>query len=174
MKDNKANKLTYAIFIIYLITLVWIILFKLNVSFSFMGERSITLIPYIEPLFSHDKINFGEIVLNVLFFIPLGLYTGVLYESWRISKKVFFFFLISLNFEVIQFIFGIGAFDITDIINNTLGGIIGLMIFKGIDKVFKNNIKAQEFINIIATVSTVLIVTLLLLLKMNMLPVRYQ
>ena len=153
---------------------MWIILFKLNVSFSYMGKRSINFIPYIEPLISDDKINFGEIILNVLIFIPLGLYAGVLYKSWSIGKKLIFFFLFSLVFELIQFIFGVGAFDITDLTNNTIGGVIGLMIFIRIDKVFKNSLNAQKFINIIATIGTVLIISLLILLKLNMLPVRYQ
>ena len=63
---------------------------------------------------------------------------------------------------------GVGASDITDIINNTLGGIIGLMIYKGIEKVFKNSVKAQKFINIIATIGTILMILLLLLLFMWM------
>ena len=77
-------------------------------------------------------------------------------------------------FEVLQFILRIGAFDTTDIITNTLGGIIGLMIFGAIEKVFNNSVKTQKFINIIAAIGTVLMILLLLLLKMNMLPVRYQ
>ena len=77
-------------------------------------------------------------------------------------------------FEALQFILRAGAFDITDIITNTLGGIIGLMIFEAIEKVFNNSVKAQKFINIIAAIGTVLMISLLLLLKMNMLPVRYQ
>jgi glycopeptide antibiotics resistance protein len=36
-------------------------------------------------------------------------------------KKLFLFFLISLICEVLQYILNIGASDITDIINNTLG-----------------------------------------------------
>jgi len=139
-----------------------------------MGERSVNFIPYIEPLSSGNKIDFGEIILNVLIFIPLGLYTGVLYKSWSTVKKLFLFFLISLVFEAIQFIFGIGTLDITDLINNTLGGLIGLIIFKGIDKVLKNSLKAQKFINITSAIGTVLIISLLMLLRLNMLPVRYQ
>jgi glycopeptide antibiotics resistance protein len=85
-----------------------------------------------------------------------------------------FFFLISLIVEGLQFILAVGAFDITDIITNTLGGIIGLMIVEAIAKAFHNNVKAQKFINLIATTGTVLMILFLLLLKMNMLPVRYQ
>ncbi len=48
------------------------------------------------------------------------------------------------------------------------------MIFLAIEKVIKNNSKAQKFINIIAATGTVIMILLLLLLKLNMMPVRYQ
>jgi glycopeptide antibiotics resistance protein len=76
--------------------------------------------------------------------------------------------------EGLQFILRVGAFDITDIITYTLGGIIGLMLFKAIGQVFKNKLKAQKLINRIAALGTFLMTLLLLLLKLNMLPVRYQ
>ncbi len=174
-KDNNiTNKVTAVLFIIYLIALFWILLFKLGVRFSYMGNRSVNLIPFSEPLISNGKIDVGEIILNVVIFVPLGIYTGVLFKRWTFGTKLFFLFLISLMFEVLQFILRIGAFDTTDIITNTLGGIIGLMIFGAIEKVFNNSVKTQKFINIIAAIGTVLMILLLLLLKMNMLPVRYQ
>ena len=77
-------------------------------------------------------------------------------------------------FEGLQFILRVGAFDITDIINNTLGGIIGLLIFEAIEKLFNNRVKSQKFITIIAAIGTLLMISLLLLLKLNMLPIRYQ
>jgi len=169
MRDNsKTNKLTNALLIIYLLALFWIIVFKFNVPFSDMENmRSINLIPFSEPLILNGKIHFSEIIMNLVIFIPLGIYVGILFKKWNIGKKLFLFFLISFLFEGIQFIFGVGACDITDIINNTLGGVIGLMIYIGIEKVFKNSVKAQKFINIIAIIGTVLIFLLLLLLKIN-------
>ncbi len=172
--NNKANKLTNVLFIIYLVALLWILVFKLGVRFSYMETRRVNLIPFSEPLILNGKIDFGEMILNAVIFVPLGIYAGVLFKQWTSVKKVFLFFLISLLIEALQFILKVGAFDITDIITNTLGGIIGLMIFKAIEKVFKNNFKAQKFINIIAATGTVLITLLLLLLKLNMLPVKYQ
>ena|SRR5258708_35037712 len=173
--DNiKANKLTNVLSIIYLIVLFWILLFKLGVRFSYMGNRRVNLIPFSEPVILNGKIDFGEMILNVVIFVPLGIYAGILFERWIFGKKVFLFFLISLMIEGLQFILKVGAFDITDIITNTSGGIIGLMIFKAIEKVFNNNLKAQKFINIIAVIGTALITLLLLLLKMDMLPVRYK
>ena len=112
--------------------------------------------------------------MNVVIFVPLGVYTGILFERWIFGRKLFLLFLISLIVEGLQFILAVGAFDITDIITNTLGGIIGLTVFKAIEKAFNDSVKAQKFINIISAVGTVLMILLLLLLKMNMLPVRYQ
>lgn len=167
--DNVTKRLTIVIFIIYLILLYWILLFKLGVRFSYMRNRSVNLIPFNEPL-----ILSGENISNAIIFIPLGIYTGMLFERWIFGKKLFFCFIISLLVETIQFTLAIGAFDITDIITNTIGGIIGLMIFKALEKGFNNTVKAQKFINIIAAIGTVLMILLLLLLKMDMLPVKYK
>lgn len=165
--NSALNRFTSVLFIIYLITLFWILLFKLGVQFSYMGTRQVNLIPFSEQIFS-------EVILNVVIFAPLGIYAGILFESWIFGKNLFFFFLMSLLVEGLQFILAVGAFDITDIITNTLGGIIGLMIFKAIEKAFNNNVKAQKSINIIAAIGTVVMILLLFLLKMDMLPVRYK
>lgn len=133
-----------------------------------MGNiRSINLIPFSESLIINDKLDFREIIMNVVIFVPLGIYAGVLYKRWTIRRTLFLFFLISLICEVFQYILGVGASDITDIINNTFGGIIGLMMYKGIEKIFKNSIKAQKVINIIASIGTILMSLLLVLLLIN-------
>ena len=167
--NNITNRLPTILFIVYLIALSWILLFKLGVRFSYMGDRRVNLIPFSEPL-----ILDGENILNVVIFVPLGIYAGILFERWNFGKKLFLIFLISLLVEGLQFILAVGAFDITDIITNTLGGITGLMIFKAIEKAFNNSVKAQKFITIVAAIGTVIMILFLLLLKMNMLPVRYQ
>ncbi|HEY5823174.1 MAG TPA: VanZ family protein [Cyclobacteriaceae bacterium] len=174
-KDNNiTNKLTIGLFIVYLLALFWILLLKLGARFSYMENRSVNLIPFGEPLILNAKADVGEIILNVIVFIPLGIYTGVLFKRWTFGNKFFFFVLISLLIEGLQYSLKVGAFDITDIITNTSGGIIGLMTFVTIEKLFNNSVKAQKFINTIAAVGTVLMISLLLLLKLNMLPVRYQ
>ena len=117
--NNVTNRLTTVLFIIYLIALYWILLFKLGVRFSYMGNRRVNLIPFSEFLISNGKIDVGETIMNVVIFVPLGIYAGVLFERWTIGKKLFFFFLISLIIEGLQFILAIGAFDITDIITNS-------------------------------------------------------
>ena len=72
-----------------------------------------------------------------------------------------------LDISEFQFILAVGAFDITDIINNMLGGLIGLMIYIGIEKAFKNSVKAQKFISIIALTGTILLILMPFLLKIS-------
>jgi len=174
MKENR-NRLTFVLLVVYLIALFWILVFKLGVHFSYMGsERSINLIPFSEPVILNGKLDFGEMIMNVLIFVPLGVYAGILFKRWIFAKKLLLFFLVSLIIEGVQFILAIGAFDITDIINNTFGGIMGLMIYTGIEKVSQNSVKAQKFINILATIGTISMLLFLFLLRTNRLGIRYQ
>ena len=142
--STTSKKLTTALFIIYMIVLVWILLFKLGVRFSYMRTRSINLLPFSEFFHPNSRIDLGEIVLNIIVFVPFGIYTGVLFKKWTWANKLFFFFLTSLMFESIQLIFKMGAFDITDIFTNALGSFIGLLIFKAIERLFNNSVKSQK------------------------------
>ncbi len=170
LKDkSNANRLTTVLFIIYLIALYWILLLKLGVQFSYMSERRANLIPFHDTL-----IITGENILNVLIFVPLGIYAGELFKKWGLHTKLLLFFMISLIIEALQYILRAGAFDTTDIITNTLGGILGWIIYKGLEKAFPQSERRQNFINIIAATGTVVLILFLLLLKMGLLPVRYQ
>lgn len=165
--DTRTTMVTKALLIIYLLALVWILLLKLSVQFSYMAERRVNLIPFKDPLP-------GEIIMNLVIFVPLGLYVGILCKRWGFGNKVLLFFLISLLFETLQFVLAIGSFDSTDLINNTVGGIIGWVLFELIEKGWNNSGKTHRFINIIAGVATVIISLLLVLLKMDMLPIKYR
>ena len=115
--NTMRNKLTYVLFIIYLVALVWIVIFKLNISLPpIKSTRSVNLVPFSKPLILNGKVDLGEMILNVLVFIPLGVYAGVLYKSWSNGKKILLFFGVSLLCELCQLILGVGVFDITDII----------------------------------------------------------
>lgn len=53
----------------------------------------------------------------------------MLKSNWSFIKKIIPIFLTSLIVEILQYIFAVGATDITDLIGNTLGGVIGIGIF---------------------------------------------
>ncbi|MEB2785467.1 VanZ family protein [Algoriphagus persicinus] len=167
--QSTTDRLTKTLLLIYLIVLGWIILLKLGVQFSYMEERKINLIP-----FANGYYSMMETILNVIIFIPLGIYAGVLFRNRTFKFNLLFFFLISLMLEGLQVLFKFGTFDITDLLTNTFGGIIGYLLFWTLQRFITKPLKAQKYINIIGAIGTFLIVALLVLLKLNMLPIRYQ
>lgn len=124
---KKTNRLTFALFIIYMLALVWIILFKLQFSFDISGHtRSINLIPFAGSVIINGKADFGEIFDNLLIFVPFGIYICMMKPDWSLPKKLLPIFLTSLILEILQFILAVGASDITDLISNTAGGLLGI------------------------------------------------
>lgn len=162
---KSKNKLTIILLGLYVIIISWIIIFKMQFSFESLPYiRSINLIPFGESVIVNGKIYFGEIINNLIVFIPVGLYIGMLEKNEKFYKKVIPIFLLTLIFETLQFIFHIGASDITDIIMNTLGGIIGIVIINCLYKLFKNNEKLDKVLNILATICTALVICLMAIL----------
>ena len=82
--------------------------------------------------------------------------------KWHIIKKISIAFFISFGIEVLQFILAIGATDITDLIANTIGGVIGVGIFYLFNKIFKN--KAINILTLLASTATLGLVGLLSIL----------
>lgn len=165
MNQKRQLNVTKVLLAIYLVMLVWIILFKMQTDFSIMFKmeyRNINLIPFRGSVITNGRIEVGEIVLNILIFVPLGVYTSILKSRWGFLKRTAPAFFTSLTFEVLQYMFGIGATDITDLIGNTLGGIIGILFFGLLSKLLKEH--TIKFINVIAAIGTILIVGLSLLL----------
>ncbi len=168
------NKLTKLLFGLYLLAIGWILLLKLGVRFSYMAKREFNFLPFREAVLFNGKIDYTEIIMNIIIFIPLGIYISILFKKLGIFGKFFSIFFLSLSVECLQYVFRLGSFDITDIITNSFGGTIGLVIYFIISKVLNNNQKTQKFINVFATLGTITMLLFLFLLKTNRLGIRYQ
>ncbi|MBQ7777185.1 MAG: VanZ family protein [Lachnospiraceae bacterium] len=82
--------------------------------------------------------NDAFLIENILLFIPYGFcfawYRGrrsVLLQSFVLG------FFTSLGIEIMQLITGRGLFQVDDILTNTLGAVLGVLIFKFISLFFK-------------------------------------
>ncbi|MGO1043636.1 VanZ family protein [Clostridioides difficile] len=158
MKSRQYN-ITKGLLIVYIIVMTWIILFKMQLDISLlknMNLRNINLIPFADSLIVNGRVDISEIILNIAVFVPFGVYLCMLKEDWSFIKKVAPIFGVSLAFETLQYIFAIGASDITDLIGNTLGGVIGIIIFELLSKIFKN--KTKMIINVLALIGTILVI----------------
>lgn len=159
-EDDKMKKnpkfITKILFTIYLILLFWIIIMKTEFSFDHIYRmRSTNFIPFAGTAVYNNQLHYEEIILNVLIFVPFGIYLSMLKPDWPFLKKVFPIFIMSLTFESLQYILAIGATDITDLLGNTLGGMIGILTHLLIYKIMQNKTKTTRFINLLASIGTV-------------------
>ncbi len=162
---TKLKNIIISLFLIYFFVLSWAVLLKMETDISTlknMNFRNINLIPFSQSCIVNGKINLSEIILNVIAFVPFGVYISMLFMEWGVFKKVFTIFAVSSLYEILQYIFAIGGSDITDLINNTLGGIIGIVIYFIFKKIFKE--KTTKILTILAFICTVVTVLFLALL----------
>lgn len=130
--DKKLNKKSVLLAIIGL--------FYLLVVFCavFMNRNNITDYS-VQNLFSSYKSAWytcsaqawRNIVLNILLFVPFGILLPLLSKK---TDKPYFVIPIgaasSLIIETIQYIFKIGIFDFDDVLNNTVGVILGYCVYR--------------------------------------------
>lgn len=80
----------------------------------------------------NTRILITNILGNILIFAPYGFFLPTIFEDKFKSSKNFILGMIVIVFvvEVVQFLTGLGSFDIDDIILNTLGAVMVFLIFK--------------------------------------------
>lgn len=94
----------------------------------------------LTPLYSYGEIEAGndiflyEVILNVVLFIPIGLIVSSFarLRHWWIVVLVGVVF--SVCIELLQYTFHRGLCETDDVIHNTMGCLIGYLIFEGLNK----------------------------------------
>ena len=120
---------------------------KAKIKFLDGITNDLTIIPIINkidlPNAEVDRVK-KEIIENILIFIPLGLLLKMKDLS---SQKIFLLgFLLSFTYEFLQYIFSIGVADITDIITNAIGAILGSLVYSILSHFIHNKSKLNNFI----------------------------
>ncbi len=82
-----------------------------------------------------QSLGFWSVLLNlvgnVVVFIPFGVFLPRLFQKCRrFFVTTLFCFEFSLCIELIQLIWKVGSFDVDDILLNTLGGILGYLLYR--------------------------------------------
>lgn len=159
MKNKKQ-----ILFVIYCLILVWIILFKLSFSLeeirALRGVSEINLIPFHYDM--ETSSHFKEVVLNILIFVPFGLFTKMMDYNW--GKSMIAGMGFSFVMEAGQYIFRLGSTDITDLITNTLGTIAGVILYALLLRIFRNREKVDRILIVVSFIGIVLFVCLALVL----------
>lgn len=130
------------LFFIYLLVLIYLLFFSERYGRTQgTGEYRYNLVPFAEIkryIIYSDKFTSElfliNIVGNMLAFVPFGFFVPLVNSE---HKNVLRVGLLSMVFsaivEVVQLVSKVGSFDVDDIILNTLGGLVGALIYYIID-----------------------------------------
>ena len=147
----KKHKISITILmIVYLLLLTWIIVFK-----GSTGTFEVIFMPNFRSLSLIPIFNRRETLLNILAFIPLGIYMRMLATKQNLLRQTLIIASVSLFYEAMQYVLAVGASDITDLITNTVGGLIGLLIYFLLGKLLKS--KTEIICTICACIGTVVL-----------------
>ncbi len=145
--------------LIYLIAITYILCLFYVVTFQDSNYGVSNYIPFKEIF----RYNIGSrkfiknILGNIMLFIPYGFLSSYILKNRKISITFILSLIVSVTIEVVQYYIG-RVFDIDDIILNVLGGIIGGLLFIGIDAI-QNKVKILKN----DTVIDILVILLLII-----------
>ena len=130
---KELKKYAKILFGIYLFCLFWIVILKCNLRQGVLECRyTWCKVPLQERMrYSLGRFattDFTEALINVLIFTPMGLVFPLIREKKPILTSAILGFFVSLFAEVFQLITCVGGFTYIDIINNTLGSVIGSLL----------------------------------------------
>ena len=75
---------------------------------------------------------------NILVFSPIGFLVPIIKKEGVNIFTVFrISFLLTLFIETVQLVFRIGVFDVDDLIMNTMGGVVGFVCFKLVQRLYR-------------------------------------
>lgn len=164
-ESEARSSLTVALFVIYLLGLIGLIVFKF--PFSYDGStagRELNLIPLAGSFSSDGAFDFGEVIENILVFVPFGIYISMVNGDWSFRKKIVPIIVVSVAFETIQYAFSIGRADITDLLGNTLGGVIGIGLYVALSKILRSRTRlVLNVAGLVLTAGAALIFVIVLL-----------
>ena len=118
---------------IYLSFVLYFTLMPILTSIPFIFNhpyKTMNLVPFIDVLNGRGDF-IRQVGLNIIMTIPFGfLLPLVKQKSVNLLKVAFYTFLLSLCIEILQpLINGCRSSDITDLITNIIGGIIGYIMY---------------------------------------------
>lgn len=161
---SKKNKfISISLFIIYILVLTWIIIFKTMPYLTHMPARSLNLMPFKGTAVYNGRYDYRELVGNIIIFIPFGVFVSMAVRKFNLVAAFIYGAILSFMYETVQYVLICGAADITDVIMNTIGALSGAIIYLIFKAIFKN--KHIEVINAIGIVMLLMLVAFEVFLK---------
>ncbi|WP_226671442.1 VanZ family protein [Metabacillus litoralis] len=120
--------LVYISFFAYLCFLLYLLFFS-HYRQSVEGVIAYNLVPFttIQGYFS-TFTGFSltdQFIGNILAFLPFGFLIVFIIPRSSLMRILIYTFVLSFGIECLQILFRVGAFDVDDLLLNTVGGVIG-------------------------------------------------
>lgn len=139
LKQNKKKFIFYQEFILLLFLTYILVLFELLTYQDIVTfETRTNFIPFREIL-RYDFGTYGfykQVIGNILLFLPFGFFVSKFIKINKIGSMFLVSLFASSVIETVQYYIG-RCFDIDDIILNVAGGILGFLLFIGLDAIKK-------------------------------------
>lgn len=168
ISDIIIRSISGYVFIVPVIILYYIFLGRINKKQTFLhiiamfvfcyylfGILTVTGIGFTKSMIFRPNLSLTPFIgmitgpidtmLNIILFVPMGLFLPLLYKKYNSIKAVALTgFMFSLSVELVQ-MFGWGSSDINDLITNTIGACFGYLISKVLLKVLPNKLTKQLY-----------------------------
>ena len=122
---TKKQWVVSILFTLYVVTVC--ALTFLNRGATFEGNMNLSLFSsYREAWYKFSLRGWQYIYFNILMFVPLGFLLPLLHKRFaKIGWTLLVAILFTAFIESVQFITGVGIFELDDLFNNVLGALIG-------------------------------------------------
>ena len=91
----------------------------------------------------------------------MGIYLQMLMPKVKLYVKIMMIAGTSFLLETTQYVLAIGRSDITDVLTNAAGGLLGLAVYSMAARLIGNRIKANRLFSILAGIVSVVVIGLL-------------
>ena len=121
----RTTMYVYISFVLYftLMPIICSIPFMFNHPFKMMNMN------LFDDLLNHRGDYIRQIVLNIVMLIPFGIIFPLIDKKNNFVKTVKWSFITSLVIEMLQTLVSVRSSDITDLITNVFGAVIGYLIY---------------------------------------------
>ena len=84
-----------------------------------------------------DRQSIRQIIINIAMMIPFGFLLPVLMKNkHKYLLTLLLALLLILFIEIMQMVMQCGTFEVDDVVNNLLGAVIGLLLYKTISTIY--------------------------------------
>lgn len=146
---------------LYFIIIICMCVTRFNIIMTII-EGPITHIDAVNLLPFHsirENLEYGrkpiswDMLDNMVMFVPIGIIYCYYQKKFMVVKAIALSFSTTLLIECAQFVLKTGVADIDDLIINTFGGLIGILLYVLLRELSKRtkNTETHEVIDIIAT-----------------------